>query len=292
MAGDALAAYVPAMPNGGGVRARPILIGAAVVFVALFLVLPLGVIFAAAFSLGARAYMAAVGDPDVRAALWLTLGITVVAVPLNTAFGLGAAWCLGRFRFRGRGAIIALIELPLSISPVVAGLLLVLLFGRSGLLGGLLEAHGIRIIFAVPGMILATVLVTFPLVARELIPLAEAQGSDEEQAAITLGASGWQAFFQVSLPKLRWGLLYGVLLCSARAIGEFGAVTVVSGAVAGQTNTLPLEIHALYDGYRVQAAFAAASLLAVVAVVTLVLKAALEWRYREELRATRPVRAG
>ncbi len=289
MASDVLAASLPAT-RGSGVRARRILIGIAIAFIALFLVLPLGVIFAEAFSLGARAYAAALADPDVRAALWLTLGITVITVPLNTAFGLAAAWCLARFRFRGRGAIIALIELPLSVSPVVAGLLLVLLFGRSGLLGGFLEAHGIRIIFAVPGMILATLFVTFPYVARELIPLAEAQGSEEEQASITLGASGWQTFLRVSLPKLRWGLLYGVLLCNARAIGEFGAVSVVSGSVPGQTNTLPLEIQALYDGYRVQAAFAAASLLAGVAIVTLVLKAALEWRHREELRATRRVR--
>ncbi len=289
MANNVLAAAFPALP-AGGVRARRVLIGIAIAFIALFLVLPLGVIFAQAFSLGAGAYAAALADPDVRAALLLTLGIAVIAVPLNTAFGLAASWCLARFRFRGRGAIVALTELPLSVSPVVAGLLLVSLFGRSAVLGGFLESHGIRVIFAVPGMILATLFVTFPFVARELIPLAEAQGSEEEQAAITLGASGWQTFLRVSLPKLRWGLLYGVLLCNARAVGEFGAVSVVSGSVPGQTNTLPLEIQTLYDGYRVQAAFAAASLLAGLAVVTLVLKAGLEWRHRDELRATRRAR--
>ena len=290
MASRVLTAALPMLP-AGGLRARRVLIGIAIAFIGLFLVLPLGVIFGQAFSLGARAYAAALADPDVRAALLLTLGIALIAVPLNTVFGLAAAWCLARFRFRGRRAIMTLIELPLSVSPVVAGLLLVSLFGRSALLGGFLEAHGIRIIFAVPGMILATLFVTFPFVARELIPLAEAQGSEEEQAAITLGASGWQTFLRVSLPKLRWGLLYGILLCNARALGEFGAVSVVSGAIPGQTNTLPLEIQALYDGYRVQAAFAAASLLAGVAIVTLVLKATLEWRHRDELHATRRLRA-
>jgi len=290
VASSVLTAALPMLP-AGGLRARRVLIGIAIAFIGLFLVLPLGVIFGQAFSLGARAYAAALADPDVRAALLLTLGIALIAVPLNTVFGLAAAWCLARFRFRGRRAIMTLIELPLSVSPVVAGLLLVSLFGRSALLGGFLEAHGIRIIFAVPGMILATLFVTFPFVARELIPLAEAQGSEEEQAAITLGASGWQTFLRVSLPKLRWGLLYGILLCNARALGEFGAVSVVSGAIPGQTNTLPLEIQALYDGYRVQAAFAAASLLAGVAIVTLVLKATLEWRHRDELHATRRLRA-
>ncbi len=272
--------------------ARPLLIGTALGFVALFLVLPLGVIFAEAFSLGLRAYGAALTDPDVRAAVGLTILIALVAVPLNTIFGVAASWCLARFRFRGRALIITLIELPFSVSPVVAGLLLVLLFGRSGLLGAFLEAHGIRIIFAVPGMVLATIFVTFPFVARELIPLAEAQGNEEEEAAVTLGASFRQTFLKVSLPKLRWGLLYGVLLCNARAIGEFGAVSVVSGEVPGQTNTLPLEVQALYSGYEMQAAFAAASLLAAIAIVTLVLKAALEWRHRDELRATRRARTG
>lgn len=271
---------------------RRLLIGTALGFVALFLVLPLGVIFAEAFSLGIRAYGAALADPDVRAALLLTIFIALVAVPLNTIFGVVASWCLARFRFRGRALIITLIELPFSVSPVVAGLLLVLLFGRFGLLGGFLEAHGIRIIFAVPGMVLATIFVTFPFVARELIPLAEAQGNEEEEAAVTLGASFRQTFLKVSLPKLRWGLLYGVLLCNARAIGEFGAVSVVSGEVPGQTNTLPLEVQALYNGYEMQAAFAAASLLAAIAIVTLVLKAALEWRHRDELRATRRARTG
>ena len=272
--------------------ARPLLIGTALGFVALFLVLPLGVIFAEAFSLGLRAYGAALTDPDVRAAVGLTILIALVAVPLNTIFGVAASWCLARFRFRGRALIITLIELPFSVSPVVAGLLLVLLFGRSGLLGAFLEAHGIRIIFAVPGMVLATIFVTFPFVARELIPLAEAQGNEEEEAAVTLGACVPETFLKVSLPKLRWGLLYGVLLCNARAIGEFGAVSVVSGEVPGQTNTLPLEVQALYSGYEMQAAFAAASLLAAIAIVTLVLKAALEWRHRDELRATRRARTG
>jgi len=272
--------------------ARPLLIGTALGFVALFLVLPLGVIFAEAFSLGLRAYAAALADPDVRAALLLTIFIALVAVPLNTFFGVAASWCLARFRFRGGALIVTLIELPFSVSPVVAGLLLVLLFGRFGLLGAFLEAHGVRVIFAVPGMVLATIFVTFPFVARELISLAQAQGNEEEEAAVTLGASFLQTFLQVSLPKLRWGLLYGVLLCNARAIGEFGAVSVVSGEVPGQTNTLPLEVHALYSGYEMQAAFAAATLLAGIAIVTLVLKAALESRHRDELRATRRARTG
>ncbi|HUC18034.1 MAG TPA: sulfate ABC transporter permease subunit CysW [Acetobacteraceae bacterium] len=291
MASDAIAIALPAV-RAGGKRARRALIGVALVFIALFLVLPLGVIFAEAFSLGLRSYAAALADPDVQSALRLTIGIALVAVPLNTIFGLAASWCLARFRFRGRGALIALIELPLSVSPVVAGLLLVLLFGNGGLFGPFLEAHGMRIIFAVPGMVLATIFVTFPYVARELIPLAETQGSEEEEAAVTLGASGWQTFLRVSLPKLRWGLFYGILLCNARAIGEFGAVSVVSGQVPGQTNTLPLEVQALYDGYRVQAAFAASSLLACLAIVTLILKAALEWRHRDEIRATRRMQAG
>jgi sulfate transport system permease protein len=270
---------------------RTALIALALAFMALFLVLPLAVVFTEALSLGLGAYAQAIADPDVLAAVELTLLIALIAVPANLVFGVVASWCIARFRFVGRDVLITVIDLPFSISPVVAGLLEVLLFGLNGLFGGWLAAHGIRIIFALPGMVLATMFVTFPFVARELIPLAQEQGNDEEEAAVTLGASGWQVFWRISLPKLRFGLLYGVLLCNARAMGEFGAVSVVSGRIFGQTDTMPLAVESLYESYEIQAAFAVASLLALLALVTLLLKAALEWRYRDELRAARRDRA-
>lgn len=269
---------------------RVALIVAALAFLAVFLLLPLLIVFGEALSLGLAAYAQAIADPNVGAAIELTLLIAAITVPANLVFGVCASWCIARFKFFGRDLLITLIDLPFSISPVVAGLLLVLLFGLNGLLGGWLSAHGMRIIFALPGMVLATMFVTFPFVARELIPLAQEQGNDEEEAAVTLGASGWQIFWRVSLPKLRFGLLYGVLLCNARAMGEFGAVSVVSGTIFGQTDTMPLAVESLYDSYEIQAAFAVASLLALLALVTLFLKAALEWRYRDELRGAKPLR--
>jgi len=266
---------------------RILLIGAALIFMALFLLLPLIAVFAQALSAGFGAYVAAIADPNVQSAIWMTLTIAAVAVPANLIFGICASWCIGRFDFKGRNLLITLIDLPFSISPVIAGLLEVLLFGLNGLLGGWLSAHNVQIIFALPGMIIATIFVTFPFVAREVIPLVQEQGNEEEEAAVTLGASGWQIFWRVSLPKIRWGLFYGVLLCNARAMGEFGAVSVVSGKVFGSTDTLSLAVESLYESYEIQAAFAAASLLAMLALVTLVLKAALEFSLREELAAVK-----
>jgi sulfate transport system permease protein len=260
-------------------------------FIALFLVLPLIAVFAQALANGIGAYFGAITDPNVIAAIWMTLTIAIITVPANLFFGICAAWCIGRFEFLGRNLLITLIDLPFSISPVVAGLLEVLLFGLNGLLGGWLSAHNYQIIFALPGMVLATIFVTFPFVAREVIPLVQEQGNEEEEAAVTLGASGLQIFWHVSLPKIRWALLYGVLLCNARAMGEFGAVSVVSGKVFGETDTLPLAVESLYESYEIQAAFAAASLLALLALVTLVLKSSLEWLHRDELNATKRKKA-
>jgi sulfate transport system permease protein len=257
----------------------------------LFLVLPLIVVFSEALNAGLSEYFSAITDPNVGNAIYLTLIIAAVAVPANLIFGIMASWCIARFEFTGRNLLITLIDLPFSISPVIAGLLEVLLFGLNGLLGGWLSDHNIQIIFALPGMILATTFVTFPFVAREVIPLAQEQGNDEEEAAVTLGASGLQIFFRVSLPKLRWGLFYGVLLCNARAMGEFGAVSVVSGKIFGQTDTMSLAVESLYESYEIQAAFAVASLLAMLALVTLVLKAALEWRHRDEIHAVKRKKA-
>jgi sulfate transport system permease protein len=266
---------------------RVLLIIAALAFMALFLVMPLLIVFSEALSSGLLTYVSSLDDPNVGAAVLMTLGIAAITVPANLVFGVLASWCIARFDFAGRDLLITLIDLPFSISPVVAGLLEVLLFGTNGLFGGWLTDHNIQIIFAMPGMVLATIFVTFPFVARELIPLAQEQGNDEEEAAVTLGASGLQVFLRVSLPKLRWGLLYGVLLCNARAMGEFGAVSVVSGKIFGSTDTLPLAVESLYESYDIQAAFAVASLLAMLALVTLVLKAALEFAHRDELLATR-----
>ncbi|HZZ56403.1 MAG TPA: sulfate ABC transporter permease subunit CysW [Opitutaceae bacterium] len=248
----------------------------ALVFLVCFLMLPLIAVFAEAFRKGIGAYFSALATPDSRAAIRLTLITAAIVVPANTVFGVAAAWAIAKFRFRGKSFLITLIDLPFAVSPVVAGLLYVLIYGRTGWFGPWLSAHGIHIIFAPPGIVLATMFVTFPFVARELIPLMQSQGTDEEYAAITLGASGWQTFWRVTLPNVRWGLLYGAILCNARAMGEFGAVSVVSGHIRGVTNTMPLHIEYLYNGYDFAAAFAVASLLALLALVTMILKSVLE----------------
>jgi sulfate/thiosulfate transport system permease protein len=269
------------------------LIGAALAFLALFLLLPLVLVFALALREGLRVYLAAFATPDARSAIWLTLASAAVAVPLNTAFGVAAAWAIAKFEFKGKSLLITLIDLPFAISPVIAGLIFVILFGARGWLGPWLLAHDIRIIFAVPGIVLATMFVTFPFVARELIPLMQAQGSDEEESALTLGASGWQTFWRVTLPNIKWGLLYGVILTNARAMGEFGAVSVVSGHIRGQTNTMPLHIEVLYNDYQTTAAFALASLLAFLAVVTLGVKSFIEWKIaRDNVQAVREAEQG
>jgi sulfate transport system permease protein len=264
--------------------ARAVLIGITLVFLGLFLFLPLVVVFQEAFSKGAAAFFHAFLDPFTRSAIWLTLLVAVIVVPLNTLFGLAAAWSLTRFRFRGRSFLVTLIDLPLWVSPVIGGLIYMLVFGARGWFGPWLREHEIRIIFAVPGIVLATVFVTFPFVARGLIPLMEAQGIKEEEAALTLGANGWQIFRRVTLPKIKWGLLYGVILCNARAMGEFGAVSVVSGHIRGKTTTMPLQIEILYNEYQFAAAFAVASLLALLAIITLFLKTYAEWRAERQLR--------
>ena len=248
--------------------------------------LPLFVVFHDAFAKGIGKYIASVRDPDAVSAIKLTLLVAAIAVPLNAAFGVAAAWCIAKFEFRGKGVLLTLIDLPFSVSPVVAGLSLVLLFGANSLVGGWLVAHGVPVIFALPGVVLATMFVTFPFVARELIPIMIEQGRAEEEAALTLGASGWRVFFTVTLPNIRWALLYGVLLCNARAMGEFGAVAVVSGKISGVTVTMPLAIEQLYNEYSSIAAFSLAGLLALLALVTLALKSLLEWRYADELAAT------
>lgn len=265
---------------------RWLLIGVALAFLGLFLLLPLAVVFSEALSRGFESYTTALSEPDALAAIRLTLLAAGIAVPLNLVFGLAASWCVSRFDFVGKSLLITLIDLPFSISPVIAGLLYVLMFGLHGVFGPWLQAHGLQIVFALPGIVLATVFVTFPFVARELIPLMQEQGAEEEEAALALGASGWQIFWRVTLPKIRWGLLYGVLLCNARAMGEFGAVSVVSGHIRGETNTMPLHIEILYNEFNVPAAFAVASLLALLALVTLVAKSLLEWRFADELAAT------
>ena len=255
---------------------RVTLIAATILLLIVLLLLPLAVVFAEALSHGLGAALATFGDPDAISAIELTLIIAAVNVPLNTLCGLAAAWCIGRFRFRGRSLLITLIELPFSVSPVISGLVWVLLFGANGWFGPILERVGLRIVFAVPGLILATAFVTFPFVARTLIPLMQEQGAAEEEAALTLGATGWQTFWRVTLPNIRWGLLYGVLLCNARAMGEFGAVSVVSGHIRGETNTMPLLVEILYNEYQFVTSFAIASLLAMLALITLVAKTILE----------------
>jgi sulfate transport system permease protein len=260
--------------------ARRLLIGLALGFLSLVLLLPLVLVFAEAFRKGLEAYLTSLTDPMALAAIRLTLIAAAIAVVSNLVFGLAAAWAIGKFEFPGRSLLITLIDVPFSVSPVIAGLIYVLLFGAQGWLGPWLEEHDVRIIFALPGIVLATVFVTFPFVARELIPLMQAQGREEEEAARMLGASGWKTFLRVTLPNVKWGLFYGVILCNARAMGEFGAVSVVSGHIRGQTNTMPLHIEVLYNEYQFVAAFAVASLLALLALLTLVLKSLIEWRTR------------
>jgi sulfate transport system permease protein len=253
-------------------------------FFALFLLMPLIAVFVEALRRGWDVYLAALVEPDAVSAIQLTLLIAAIAVPANLVFGIAAAWAITKFDFRGKQLLITLIDLPFSVSPVIAGLIYVLVFGAQGWFGPLLQAHDIKIIFAVPGMLLATIFVTFPFVVRELIPLMQAQGRDEEEAALVLGASGLQMFRKVTLPNIKWALLYGVILCNARAMGEFGAVSVVSGHIRGQTNTMPLHVEILYNEYQFAAAFAVASLLALLALVTLVVKTYVEWRSAEPLK--------
>jgi sulfate transport system permease protein len=257
----------------------------AILFMLLFLVLPLLVVFSEALNKGVGPALAILSDADTLAAIRVSLVTAAIAVPLNTVFGVSAAWAIAKFDFRGKAFLVTLIDLPFSISPVVAGLIYVLVFGRQGWLGPLLMDHDVRILFALPGIVLATTFVTFPFVARELIPLMTDQGRDEEEAALSLGASGFATFRRVTLPNIKWGLLYGVLLCNARALGEFGAVSVVSGHIRGQTNTMPLHVELLYNNYDYVGAFSVAGLLALLALVTLALKSFLEWHYADELAA-------
>ncbi len=261
---------------------KVVLIGIALTFFAVFLLLPLATVFTEALRKGWGAYVAALVQPDALSAMTLTLLVAVIAVPLNLVFGVAAAWAIAKFEFSGKRLLITLIDLPFSVSPVISGLIYVLMFGAQGWFGPWLQVHDIKIIFALPGIVLATIFVTFPFVARELIPLMEAQGSEEEEAAVVLGASGWQVFWYTTLPSIKWGLLYGVILCNARAMGEFGAVSVVSGHIRGMTNTLPLHVEILYNEYNYAAAFAVASLLALLAIVTLGLKTLVERQTRRQ----------
>ncbi|ASG19932.1 sulfate ABC transporter permease subunit CysW [Nitrospirillum viridazoti] len=284
---------MPAEPHsrrpavGEGPMMRLALIGLAILFLAAFLALPLVAVFSQALAKGVGAFLKGLADPDALSAVRLTLTVAAIAVPLNLVFGVAASWAIAKFNFRGKSLLLALIDLPFSVSPVISGLVYVLLFGLHGSFGPWLRDHGVQIIFAVPGVVMATVFVTFPFVARELIPLMQEQGVEDEEAAIVLGASGWQTFRLVTLPNIRWGLLYGVLLCNARAMGEFGAVSVVSGHIRGKTNTMPLHVEILYNEYNFVAAFAVASLLALLALVTLAAKAALEWRFADQIAAAK-----
>ena len=262
---------------------RALLIGIALAFLTLFLFVPLAIVFAEAFKKGVDVYIAAITDPDAVSAIKLTLIAAAISVPMNLVFGVAAAWCIAKFDFRGKNVLLTLIDLPFSVSPVISGLIYVLVFGLQGWFGAWLRDHDLKVIFAVPGIVLATVFVTFPFVARELIPLMQAQGTEQEEAARVLGANGWQIFRRVTLPNIKWALLYGVILCNARAMGEFGAVSVVSGHIRGQTNTLPLHIEILYNEYQFAASFAVASLLASLALVTLVLKFLVEQRVKKDL---------
>jgi sulfate transport system permease protein len=291
MRGDAAAARRAdrpvVLPRGGDPRSDPAwvrwsIITVALSFLGLFIVLPLVTVFAEAFAKGFDAYLAALNDSDTLSAIVLTLEVAAISVVLNLVFGVTAAWAITKFEFRGKSLLITFIDLPFSVSPVIAGLVFVLLFGLQGLLGPWLSAHDIKVIFALPGIVLATVFVTFPFIARELIPLMQEQGTEEEEAALSLGASGLRTFFKVTLPNVKWALLYGVLLCNARAMGEFGAVSVVSGHIRGETNTMPLHIEILYNEYQSVAAFAVASLLALLALITLIAKVVLESRVRKE----------
>jgi sulfate transport system permease protein len=261
------------------------LIAIALAFSLLFLLIPLAVVFTEAFKKGWQTYLLAISDPDALSAIRLTFMTAAIAVPANLIFGVAASWAIAKFEFRGKSFLLTLIDLPFSVSPVISGLIYVLLFGAHGWFGAWLMEHDIQILFAVPGIVMATVFVTFPFVARELIPLMQTQGNEEEEAALVLGASGWRTFWYVTLPNIKWGLLYGVILCNARAMGEFGAVSVVSGHIRGETNTMPLQVEILYNEYNFAAAFAVASLLALLALVTLALKSFIEWRINRDLNA-------
>lgn len=287
-----MSAPVTSIPTSNGSKKRTqtepaavrwLLISIALVFLTLFLALPLFAVFSQAFEKGLTVYLAALKEPDTLSSIKLTLITAAVTVPLNLFFGVTAAWAIAKFSFPGKNLLITLIDLPFSVSPVISGLIYVLIFGLQGWLGPWLQAHDIRIVFAVPGIILATIFVTFPFVARELIPLMEAQGKEEEEAALVLGASGLQTFFRVTLPNVKWGIIYGVILCNARAMGEFGAVSVVSGHIRGMTNTVPLHVEILYNEYNYTAAFAVASLLAFLALITLAVKTVAEWKVRQQL---------
>ncbi|MPR30528.1 sulfate ABC transporter permease subunit CysW [Microvirga tunisiensis] len=285
---DVSAAFLPAGSSQQSVVTerkliRWLAISVALIFLLLFLALPLAVVFVEAFRRGLDGFLAAFQEADALAAIQLTLMVAAIAVPLNLVFGLMASWAIAKFEFKGKSLLITLIDLPFSVSPVVSGLIYLLLFGAQGLFGPWLMAHGIKIAFALPGIVLATIFVTFPFVARQLIPLMQEQGTAEEEAALTLGATGWRTFLTVTLPNIKWGLLYGALLCNARAMGEFGAVSVVSGHIRGLTNTIPLHVEILYNEYNFVAAFAVASLLASLALVTLALKSFLEWRHGADL---------
>jgi len=290
---DVTAPFVPAAParrssaRGESLSVRIALISVSLAFLLLFLALPLASVFVEAGAKGWEAYRAAITEPDAQAAIRLTLLVAAIAVPFNIVVGIAAAWAIAKFEFRGKNLLISMIDLPFSVSPVISGLVFVLLFGAQGYFGPWLQAHDIKIIFALPGLILATIFVTFPFVARELIPHMQSLGTADEEAALTLGASPWRVFFRVTLPNVKWSLFYGVLLCNARAMGEFGAVAVVSGKIRGLTNTMPLHIEILYNEYMGAAAFAVASLLAGLALVTLALKTLLEWRFGDEIAASR-----
>lgn len=272
-------------PTTEPVLIRWALTALAIGFLGLFLILPLVAVFTQAFEQGVGIYLASLTDPDAVSAIRLTLLTAAIAVPLNVMFGLSASWAIAKFEFRGKQILLTLIDLPFSVSPVISGLVYVLLFGLQGWLGPWLADHDLQIIFAVPGIVLATLFVTFPFLARELIPLMQAQGSEEEEAALVLGASGWQTFVRVTIPNIKWGLLYGVILCNARAMGEFGAVSVVSGHIRGLTNTMPLHVEILYNEYNFVAAFAVASLLSLLALVTLAAKSGVEWRSHRDQRS-------
>ena len=274
-------------PLGETRAVRFALTAIAAVILLLFLFAPLVVVFGEALSKGLDVYLEALTEPDTLSSIWLTLVTAMICVPINIVFGICAAWCVAKFDFRGKSLLTTIIDLPFSVSPVIAGLIYVLVFGLQGWLGPWLRDHGIHIIFALPGIVLATLFVTFPFVARELIPLMEEQGTEHEEAAVSLGANGWQVFHRVTLPNVKWGLLYGVLLCNARAMGEFGAVSVVSGHIRGRTTTMPLQVEILYNEYNMVGAFAVASLLAMLALVTLAVKSFLEWRYAKELAAAK-----
>lgn len=264
-----------------GLLTKWLLITVATGFLGIFIVVPLIAVFSEAFNKGIQLYFAALTEPDALSAIKLTLITAAITIPVNTIFGVFAAWAISKFEFRGKNILITLIDIPFAVSPVIAGLVFVLLFGSQGLFGPFLEANNIKIIFGIPGIILATIFVTFPFVVRELLPIMQEQGTEEEQAAITLGANGWQMFYRVTLPNIKWGLLYGVILCNARAMGEFGAVSVVSGHIRGLTNTIPLHVEILYNEYNFTAAFAVASLLAMLALLTLILKSFVEWKTKK-----------